>query len=243
MVFATRETPLQRRLRKDLQVLACRTQEPSNRVLDLIILTFARMTEHDVAALVDDILGRPILIAPGIPGGRLVVLSHRIGDTMAFQGSLHIAGRPFEWKFGGMDADHDKPLALVCLVELGHVGQRVDTVVAAIGPEIDQHHPAPQITDRERRRVEPFRDADEIRGRSAGAGYLKESAFVAGQYWRRQSGRGETSNCGENGSARLDHIKLLALQAEVSFRNELTKPGERDCVVLQKSAQRARYEE
>src|SRR6202012_778557 len=174
------KTPLQRRSRKDPQVLACRTQEPSNRVLDLIILTFAPMTEHDLPGLVSDILGRPILVAPGIPGGRLVVLSHRIGETMAFQGSLHIAGRPFEWKFGGMDADHDKPLVFVCLVELGHVGQRVDTVIAAIGPEIDQHHPAPQITDRERRRVEPFRDADEIWGRSMGVYYLKEFAIVAG---------------------------------------------------------------
>jgi hypothetical protein len=29
----------------------------------------------------------------------------------------------------------------------------VDAVVAAIGPKIDQHHPAPQITDREGCRV------------------------------------------------------------------------------------------
>ena len=51
-------------------VLACRIQKPSNRALDFVILAFARMAEHDVAALVDDILGRPVLIAPGIPRRR-----------------------------------------------------------------------------------------------------------------------------------------------------------------------------
>ena len=71
-------------------------------------------------------------------------------------------------------------------------------------------------------------------------GYLNGLMIIAGQHRCRESGRGKTNDCGENGSARLDHIKLLALQAEVSFRNELTEPGERDSVVLQKSAQRER---
>ena len=70
--------------------LACRIQKPSNRVLDFVILAFARMAEHDIAALVDDILGRPVLIAPGIPRRGLIVLRHRIGDAVAFQGCLHI---------------------------------------------------------------------------------------------------------------------------------------------------------
>jgi hypothetical protein len=38
----------------------------------------------------------------------------------------------------------------------------------------------------------------------------------------------------------LDHVELLALQAEVTFWKELSEPGERDSVVLQKSAQRER---
>jgi hypothetical protein len=65
-------------------VLACRIQEPSNRTLDFVILALARVAEHDVAALVDDILSRPVLIAPSIPRRGLVVLRHRIGDAMAF---------------------------------------------------------------------------------------------------------------------------------------------------------------
>ena len=104
-------------------VLACRIQKPSTRALDFIILALACMTEHDVAALVDDILGRPVLIAPGLPRRRFIVLRHRVVDAMALQGSLDIASRAFEWKFGGVDADDYKPLVLVCLVEFGHVGQ------------------------------------------------------------------------------------------------------------------------
>jgi hypothetical protein len=47
--------------------LACRIQQVSDGALDLVILTFAGMAEDDIAALVNDVLGRPILIAPSVP--------------------------------------------------------------------------------------------------------------------------------------------------------------------------------
>src|ERR1700751_5849266 len=120
--------------------LACRIQQASDGALDFVLLAFTGVAEDDVTVLVDDVLGRPVLIAPGVPGRRIVVLRYRVGDTMPLQRGLHISGPPFERKFRRVDADDDEPLVLVALVELGHVGQRVDAVVAAIGPEIDQHH-------------------------------------------------------------------------------------------------------
>src|ERR1700756_4497957 len=127
--------------------LACRIQQASDSALDFVILALAGVAEDDATVLVDDVLGRPVLIAPGVPGRRIVVLRYRVGDTMPLQRGLHIAGRPFERKFRRVDADDDEPLVLVALVELGHLGQRVDAVVAAIGPEIDQHHLATKISD------------------------------------------------------------------------------------------------
>jgi hypothetical protein len=101
--------------------LACRIEQALDGALDLIILAFAGVAENDAAVLVDDILGRPVLIAPGVPGRIIVVLRDRIGDAMPFQRCQHIAGRPFERKFRGVDANDDKPPLLVGLVELGHV--------------------------------------------------------------------------------------------------------------------------
>ena len=93
-------------------ILACRVQQASDGALDFVILAFASVAEDDVTMLVDDILGRPVLIAPSVPGRRIVVLRHRIGNAVPLQRGLHIAGRPFERKFRGVDADDHEPLSL-----------------------------------------------------------------------------------------------------------------------------------
>ena len=46
--------------------------------------------------------------------------------SVTLQRSLHIGRRALEWKFRCVDADHDKTLVLVRVVQLGHVGQGVD---------------------------------------------------------------------------------------------------------------------
>src|SRR6516165_11725258 len=94
-------------------------QQTSDGALDLVILAFAGVTEDDVTMLVDDILGRPVLIAPGVPGRRIVVLGYWIGDAMPLQRGLHIARRPFERKFRSVDADDHESFVLIGLVELG----------------------------------------------------------------------------------------------------------------------------
>jgi len=181
--------------------LAGRIQEPPNRALDFLILALTCVTEHDGAALVDDILGWPVLIAPRVPGSGIIVLRHGIRDSMARQRSLHIAGRPFEGKFWSMDTDHNEPATLVLLVELRHIGQRVNAVVATVGPEIDQHHPAPQLAHCEGRRIEPPGDADEVRGGCTGFGQLKGLTAIAGNNRRRYSRGSKTGDDGEKGSA------------------------------------------
>ena len=93
-------------------ILACRVQQASDGALDFVILAFASVAEDDVTMLVDDILGRPVLIAPSVPGRRIVVLRHRISNAVPLQCGLHIAGRPFERKFRGVDADDHEPLSL-----------------------------------------------------------------------------------------------------------------------------------
>jgi len=44
--------------------LACRIQQASDGALDFVVLAFAGVAEDDVTVLVNDVLGRPVLIAP-----------------------------------------------------------------------------------------------------------------------------------------------------------------------------------
>src|SRR5256885_16434254 len=61
---------------------AGRVQQPPHRAFDLVILALAGVAEDDGAVLIDDVLRRPILVAPGVPGRRVVVLADRIIDAV-----------------------------------------------------------------------------------------------------------------------------------------------------------------
>ena len=93
-------------------VLACRIQQASDGALDYVILALAGVAEDDVTVLVDDVLGWPVLIAPGVPGRRIVVLRDRIGDAMLLQRGLHVAGRPSNGNSGVWMPTTTSPLSL-----------------------------------------------------------------------------------------------------------------------------------
>ena len=60
-------------------------EQAGDGAVHLLVLAFAIMLEYDLSALVDDVLRRPILIAIGVPGLRVVVLRNRVADAVAFQ--------------------------------------------------------------------------------------------------------------------------------------------------------------
>src|SRR5437763_2189367 len=111
-------------------------EEPGNRAFDLFVLALAIVLEHDLAILVDDILRRPIAVTVSVPGPRVVVLRHRIGDAVPLQRGLNVGGGALDRKFRGVDADDDETAVLILGVKPGDVRQRVHAVDAAIGPEI-----------------------------------------------------------------------------------------------------------
>jgi hypothetical protein len=57
--------------------LTGRVKQPLNGALDLIVLAFAIVLEHDLAIPIDDVLRRPILVAVGIPRGVSVTFANR----------------------------------------------------------------------------------------------------------------------------------------------------------------------
>ncbi|MCY1459700.1 hypothetical protein D9M71_771930 [compost metagenome] len=102
------------------------------------------MLVDDIAVGIYQIQRRPVLVAPGIPGGVHVVLRHRVADIEALERGLDIGGGLFEAELGRMHADHHQPLVAVFVVPLAHMGQGADAVDAVVSPEIDQHNLAAQ---------------------------------------------------------------------------------------------------
>src|SRR6516164_3673860 len=58
-------------------------EELPHNPLDFIVLALAGVLEDNLAALVDNVLRRPILVSIGVPRGVLIVLRDRIADAMA----------------------------------------------------------------------------------------------------------------------------------------------------------------
>src|ERR1700694_1469854 len=103
-----------------------------------------------------------------------------------------------------MHADDDKAAIPIFRIELGDVRQRIDTIDAAIGPEIHQHHLAAQAGHAERRGIEPVADADEIwRGalrcgdREGGCRFACNNAAEVGTYRADQTKGNHRSRCSE----------------------------------------------
>jgi hypothetical protein len=73
--------------------------------------------EDNLAALVDNVLRRPIFVSIGVPRGVFIVLRDRIADAMTLEGGLNVAQRFLERKLRCVDADDDKALVPVGVVE------------------------------------------------------------------------------------------------------------------------------
>ena len=134
--------------------------------LGLRVVALAEVRVADLAVGVDQVLGRPVLVAPGIPGAVVVVLRDRVAQVVAGDRVLDVAGVLLEAELGRVDADDRQPAVAVALVPSLDVGQRAQAVDARVGPEVDQHDAAAQARKRERLRVQPVRHAGEL-GRGA----------------------------------------------------------------------------
>ena len=138
-------------------------EQRADRLLGGVVLALAEVRVADLALGVDQVLGRPVLVAPGVPGAVVVVLRDRVAQPAAGDRVAHVAGVLLELELRRVDADDGQPAVAVALVPGPQVRQRADAVDARVGPEVDQHDLPAQLAQRERRRVEPARDARELR--------------------------------------------------------------------------------
>ena len=144
-------------------------QKVANEGLRLAIVAFSRFDVAKVACLVDQVLGRPLLVAVGQPGRIGVVDRHRIVDAEAVHGVADVANDPLESEFGGVDAYYLQAgggVGLVPGLQMRYGSLAVD---ARISPEVDQHDLAFERGEGKRPvagRVEPSSDPEEARGRA-----------------------------------------------------------------------------
>jgi len=112
---------------------------------------------------VDEVEGRPVPVAKGIPDHVVVVDHDRIIDPKVRDGSADVVLVAFDVELGRVDAEYHQPVALVLLSPGTHVGKLAEPVDAGVGPEVDQDDSAAQTGRCERRRVQPASGARERR--------------------------------------------------------------------------------
>src|SRR5262245_43502194 len=121
------------------------------------------MNHTDMALYINQVLGRPETILIRLPCGVVVILSHWVMNLVLLQRALHVCRSFLKLKFRGMHTDHYEPCIFILFIQTGDMRQGADTVNAGIGPEINEHHLATQLTEGERcRGIEPVCNAREI---------------------------------------------------------------------------------
>ena len=119
--------------------------------------------------LVDQVLRRPVLVRVRAP--RLVVVVERDGpgDAEVVRRAADVRRHVLERELRRVHADDLEPVCVVGRVPGAQVRQRAQAVDARVRPEVDQHDLAAQRRERRAavaRRVQPVRDAGEVRRRA-----------------------------------------------------------------------------
>ena len=139
----------------DLAALVEYADDTLDRLLEALVVSFARRRADDVAGRVDDDARGPRADRVGAPDAKLRVVGHRVPNAVAPDNLPDVLRRLLVGELGGVHAD-DHELVGEPLFELLQVRNDVDAVDAAVGPEVEQDHLSSKRLQRERcRHVEP----------------------------------------------------------------------------------------
>ena len=147
-----------------------------------------------MAAAIDEVVGGPVLVAVRLPGGVAGVQRDRVVDAEPAHRAADVGRVGLEGELRRVDAYDGQAPAAVLPVERLEPGQRAQAVDAGVGPEVQQHHAAPQGGQGQRvpAGVEPGRDPAQRRGGpgvgQAQVGALGVAPTGGGQQRRRAGG-------------------------------------------------------
>jgi hypothetical protein len=89
-------------------------------------------------------------VRPDLP---VAVHDHRMRHVEAGEGMLDVSGVSLVVEFGGVHADHAERLAREFRLQPMELGQHVDAVDAAVGPEIQQQDPSLELLGQPERTI------------------------------------------------------------------------------------------
>ena len=98
--------------------------------------SFVDLAYH--ALVVHQVVCGPVAVVEVPPGGKAIVLGHRVVDVLFPSRRLHVCRLVFEAVLGCMHANNNKTVIPVSVIERGKVLVGALAVDASIGPEIHQ---------------------------------------------------------------------------------------------------------
>ena len=119
-------------------------------LLRLRVVALTEVHVADVSVLVDEVVGRPVVVAVRLPGAVVVVERDRIANAEPLHGGAHVAEIVLERELGRVHAEDDQALRAVARVPGLQIRKRAQAVDARVGPEVDEHDLAAQLGKAER---------------------------------------------------------------------------------------------
>src|SRR6202521_2289833 len=150
-------------------------QEEPNVAFRLVIVALTEMGIPDQPVLVDQILGRPVLVLVGVPRCHLRINGNRPLDAVVRDRLPDVGDALLKVKLGAVHPNDDEPAVPVLVPPVPQKRERALAIDARVGPEVDQDDFPTKLADLERRAVLPIAYPHEFRRLGAAAGQLARS--------------------------------------------------------------------
>src|SRR3989442_13619180 len=118
----------------------CFCQQISNSVFHLVIIPFSSMFPSNCSLRIDQGLPRPVLVSVELPRNVLTVDCNGVSYPKPLHRTGNVLREFLELELWGMNPNQDERVSCVFLVQHFHVGYRSNTIHAAVGPEVEEHH-------------------------------------------------------------------------------------------------------
>src|SRR3990170_1338712 len=139
-------------------------QQLLNYPLRLRVVALPDMGVADDALAVHQGRRRPVAVAETAPDGVVIVLDDGVPDAQLPRGLDHALVGLLPEELWRVDADDGQPGLLVLRVPVPQLRDHVPAIHSAVGPELDEDHPAAQLLHAERLAVDPRPARDLGRG-------------------------------------------------------------------------------
>ena len=103
------------------------------------------MNISDMAALVNQVQGRPVVVPVGRPGFTVIVLGYRVRDIQFNDGLFQVSQVLFIRELGVVVADDDQAFIFVFVMPFPQRGNNVPAVNSTKGPHVDGNDFSTQV--------------------------------------------------------------------------------------------------